>query len=86
MIAPGTRIVCEHGHPICEVGPDGLAANTIFSADKFSNWQIEPIQPCEAFVCPCGGAIAETHSLLGFRIATDKGWRYADERLDRKVA
>lgn len=86
MIEPGTRIVCEAGHPICEVGAKGIRANTKLTANKFKNWKIEAIKPGENWVCPCGGVIAETHSLLGFRIATDKGWRYADEQLDRKVA
>lgn len=86
MIAPGTKIVCEAGHLICEVGAQGLKANTKLTANKFRNWKIQAIGPGEKWVCPCGGAIAETHPVLGFRIATDKGWRFADEQLDRKVA
>lgn len=87
MIEPGTQIICENGHPICKVGKSGLGANERLVSRKFTAWEVPKITNGNAWVCPhCNGAIAETNSLMGFRIATDKGWRYADERLDRKVA
>lgn len=87
MIEPGTQIVCENGHSICKVGPAGLGANQRLSSRLFRDWKIQRITSGKAWVCPhCGGAIAESSPLMGFRIATIKGWRYADERMDRKVA
>lgn len=87
MIEPGTQIVCENGHPICKVGRDGLGVNQKLSSRRFTAWEVPKITAGAEWVCPvCRGAIAEISPIMGFRIATSKGWRYTDERLDRKVA
>jgi hypothetical protein len=75
VIAAGTPITCELGHPVCVAASD-LRANEELAVAMFTRWQHATLHAGDGFppCSVCGGA-AQREGLDGVELHTPEGWR-----------
>jgi hypothetical protein len=74
LIAAGTPVTCELGHPVCVTASD-IRADEPLAVEMFTRWQHPPqsdgaFPPCSL----CGGA-AHREGPDGLELHTPEGWR-----------
>lgn len=86
FIKQGTKITCENGHDICEVGYD-ISTGSIIRSSNFINFKDgnnEPISCTPIFdqsynCVKCGGKWIRPHGHYKINLhIKDEGWLYGD--------